>query len=269
MYLILNTSIQRNMYKNIGMFFIENDERKMADGFRADLDKKHIIYEVVRVIDKNVLFLEDHMQRLRNSLKLVGKDIGIVDRIEKAVQILVTGHDFNKNIKIDVYNSDYRCYFIESFYPDETSYLEGVNTTLYRHERSQPEVKQLNMDYKKTIEEIKNGRYFEVLLEDDQGCVIEGSRSNLLYIKDDVIFSAPLEDILNGVTFRNVIKMAEILDINVVYKRIHKDELGFMDACFITGTSIGVLPIKSIDSNLYQVNHPVIEKLIAAYKEFL
>lgn len=254
------------MYKNIGTFFIENDEQKTADEFKSDLDKENIIYEVVRVIDNKFLFLEDHMLRLRNSLRLVGRDQDIVDRIEKVVQVLVAGHDLNKNIKIDVYNDNYRCYFTESSYPADTLYLEGIETTLFHYVRSQPGVKQLDMDYKKTIEKIKDGRYFEVLLEDDKGFVIEGSRSNLLYIKDSTIYSAPLEDILNGVTFRNVIKMAERLDFDIVYKRIHKDELDKIDACFITGTSIGVLPIKTIDNIEFQVDHPVIKSLMEAYK---
>jgi branched-chain amino acid aminotransferase len=243
------------------------DNHKVGASEFKRLETDQIIYEVIRVIDNKILLMNDHMNRLRRSLELVGDSSEIVDRIEDSLEILLDGHkDLDKNIKIDVYNGHYRCYFVESFYPKQELYETGVETTLYKHSRLNPEVKALNMDYKTTIEEIKAGKYFEVLLVNDEGFVLEGSRSNLLLIKDDVLISAPLGDILNGVTFRNVIRMAENLKIKVDFRRVHKNELKDVDACFITGTSLGVLPISHIDEIKYNTKHDIIKALMKAYK---
>lgn len=254
------------MYKNIGNYYMADGHKVRASEFKT-LETKQIIYEVIRVIDNKILFMKDHMNRLRRSLELVGASNEIVNLIEESLDVLLEGHkDLNKNIKIDVYKGHYRCYFMESFYPKQELYETGVKTTLYNHRRLNPEVKALNMDYKTTIEKIKAGKYFEVLLVNDEGFVLEGSKSNLLFIKDNVLISSPLNDILNGVTFRNVISMAENLKIKIDFRRVHKNELKDLDACFITGTSLGVLPISCIDKITYNTKHDIIIALMKTYK---
>ncbi len=254
------------MYKNIGYYYIVDDYKVGASEFTS-LETDQIIYEVIRVIGNKILFKIDHMNRLRRSLELVGDSSEIVDRIEDSLEILLDGHKgLDKNIKIDVYNGHYRCYFMESFYPKRELYETGVETTLYNYNRLNPEVKALNMDYKATIEEVKSDKYFEVLLVNSEGFVLEGSKSNLLFIKDDVLISAPLGDILNGVTLRNVIRMAENLKIKVEFRRVHKNELKEVNACFITGTSLGILPISYIDEIKYNSKHDIIITLMKAFK---
>jgi len=257
------------MYNNIGNFYIRNGQIVPSEKFVSEVKSRTVVYEVVRVINQKAMFLSDHLLRLKRSLEAIGEDSRIVDEMTEQISTLIDGHSLNKNIKIDVFDNNYRCYFIESFYPDELLYQEGIKTTLFKIERDNPTVKKLNMNYKRTIEEVKNDQFFEVLLEDEQGNIIEGSRSNLLFIKNRTIISAPLSQILHGVTFKNVIKMAANSNIDVIYKAVSKDELSSIDACFITGTSIGVLPIKSIDEYSYSVDHPILLDLISAYSGFI
>lgn len=255
------------MYKNIGNLYIEDGVERPKDAFQKLEIDSPIIYEVVRVINNQILFLDDHMNRLKHSLILTNKSTAIIAEIIRSLQVLIEKHpQLNKNIKVDVYDGHYRCYFMESFYPDQTLYETGVKTTLLAHHRDNPEVKQLNMGYKQMIEDIKGDRYFEVLLEDSEGYVIEGSRSNLIFVKDDTLFSAPLHEILEGITFKNVFKMAKTLGYNICYKKVALKDIKDMDACFITGTSLGVLPIQSINEMEFDsVNNEVIHALHEAY----
>lgn len=255
------------MYKNIGHFFIENGQKKDADEFEFKLKADNIIYEVIRVIKGRVLFLDDHMVRLAESLEMVDEPSEIVQDIKKQITTLVEGHKhLDKNIKIDVYNQMYRVYFMESFYPENSCYEDGVQTTLYHHNRLNPEVKRLNMSYKAEIEKVKGDAFFEVLLVNDLGFVTEGSRANLLFVKNGCLYSTPLHEILNGITFKNVIKMCAVHHIPVHYRSIHMDELTTVEACFLTGTSLGVLPIETIDGYHFDsANHPVVKTLIKAY----
>lgn len=255
------------MYKNIGHFFIENGQKKDASAFKFTLKAENIIYEVMRVIKGRVLFLDDHMTRLKASLDKVHEPSEAVEEIKQQVLTLVKGHDgVEKNIKIDVYNQNYRVYFMESFYPEKLLYTTGVKTTLYHHNRLDPEVKKLNMSYKAEIEKVKDHRFFEVLLVNDADYITEGSRANLLFVKDGHIISTPLHEILNGITFKNVIEMCLAQSVPVIFESVHLNRLGEMDACFLTGTSLGILPICSIDDYTFDsANHPVVKTLIKAY----
>lgn len=255
------------MYKNIGDYYIENNLVKDKEHFKLSLTDQTTIYEVVRVINNRILFLKDHMKRLRYSLEHTKKPSDIVMDIEEALYKLVELHpNLDKNIKIDICENYYRVYFMESFYPDKTFYDTGVDVIHKKIVRKDPSVKQLNMDYKRHIEEIKGNKYFEVLLMNEEGYVIEGSRSNLLFIIDNKVFSAPLDDILEGITFKNVLRICEEEGIPIVYKSVHERELDKVDACFLTGTSLGVLPIASIGKKKFRSSkHSIVLKLIEAY----
>jgi branched-chain amino acid aminotransferase len=255
------------MYDIIGDYFFENGREKKVQDFQLEIESNHIIYEVVRVINQEILFLEDHMSRLKGSLDYVHENVLLVEKITKDLKTLVNHHTLNQNIKIDVYDGHYRLYFIKSNYPKKELYSDGVEVCILDHHRKDPEIKALDMDYKRRIETIKGNQYFEVLLRDEDGYVLEGSRSNVVFIKDHQIISAPLHEILNGVTFKNVVKMAEELDIDVVYRKVHFDELKSMEACFITGTSLGVLPVKSILDSQLDPKHKVIQALINSYNK--
>lgn len=253
------------MYKNIGEYYIEDNTRKPSIDFQSNLSESKIIYEVMRVINNEILFLEDHLNRLENSLSQSGMNISISEIRENLLKLVCLHPDLNRNIKLDVYNHHYRLYFMESSYPDEISYHRGVTTITSRITRTDPSIKQLNMTYKKHIQEIK-GDAFEVLLINDAGYVIEGSRSNLLFIKDDCIYTPPLEEILEGVTYKNVLRIAKDLGCQVVYQSIHYDQVSDMDACFLTGTSLGVLPISLINHIKFRSSkHSIVLALIEAY----
>lgn len=253
------------MYKNIGTHYIHNG-RILPSATFHQLKSDTIIYEVMRVIQGHILFLEDHIERLEHSLDRVGFKVDTED-IQKQLLTLVSVHPtLDKNIKLDIEQDNYQLYFIESHYPERELYQTGVATTAVKLERSNPTVKHLDMDYKKYIAQIKNNTFFEVLLINKNNKIIEGSSSNLLFLKNNTLYSAPLDTILTGITFKNVITLGKKLGLQVQYKSVDMGELDEMDGCFLTGTSLGVLPIQSIDHHLYDsAKQPVVLKLIQAY----
>ncbi|MBI9013441.1 MAG: aminotransferase class IV family protein [Clostridiales bacterium] len=253
------------MYKNIGAYYISDGEVMLSETFNG-LDSDRVIYEVIRVINGKVLFLEDHMKRLEYSLDKVSivADVNVIK--DEIIHLISINEQMDKNIKLDVIEGHYRIYFMESYYPNEELYKTGVATTAVKLQRHNPTVKQLDMDYKHHIEMIKGDQFFEVLLINLNDKITEGSRANLVFVKDNTLYSAPLEEILTGITFENVIKMSQTLGLNIQYESVGITELDEMEGCFLTGTSLGVLPIKSIDHHIYDsANHPIVLKLIQAY----
>lgn len=259
------------MYKNIGKKFIYNNEIISNDKFIFELDSSNIIYEVIRVIDNKVVSLDGHMKRLKESMENFSIDLKVVELIKNNISELIEIHkDFNRNIKIDVYENegkyDYRLYFVESVYPKAELYKAGVRTTASHIVRDHPHIKILNMDYKKKIQELKGKDYFEVLLVNDTGYITEGSRANLVFVKGNTLFITPLKDILVGITLKSVIGYIDELGCNIKYLSVHLDKISDYDACFLTGTSLGVLPINSIDeTNFKSSTNPLVLDLIEAY----
>ena len=90
--------------------------------------------------------------------------------------------------------------------------------------------------------------YDEALLLDTNGFVSEGAGENIFVIKDGVIYTPDLSaGALNGITRNTVLHIAKDLGIEVVQKRITRDEIYISDEAFFTGTAAEVTPIRELD----------------------
>ncbi|MEG0199255.1 MAG: aminotransferase class IV, partial [Comamonas sp.] len=90
--------------------------------------------------------------------------------------------------------------------------------------------------------------YDEAILLDASGFVSEGSGENIFVIKDGVVYTPDLSaGALNGITRNTVMHICEDLGLQVVQKRITRDELYISDELFFTGTAAEVTPIREVD----------------------
>ena len=259
------------MYENVGTYYFLNNKSYLGHTFNLEDVPNHGIYEVVRVFNGKVLFFQDHMNRLSQAMENINIPILKLEVIKNNIHKLIEDHPgLNSNIKIDVGKEFSRVYFVKSYYPEEKLYQKGISTTLLDHDRKNPHFKIMDMDYKKKIEAIKKKGFFEVLLVNREDIITEGSRSNLIFIVNDTLIGAPLDLILHGVTFKNVLKMAKNFGFKYQETGLKVKDLNSVDACFITGTSLGVLPIDSIDDIHYKSSeHYIVKSLMKAYNEYI
>ncbi len=90
--------------------------------------------------------------------------------------------------------------------------------------------------------------YDEALLLDASGFVSEGAGENIFVIKGGVIYTPDLSaGALNGITRNTVFHIAKDLGLEVVQKRITRDEIYIADEAFFTGTAAEVTPIRELD----------------------
>ena len=90
--------------------------------------------------------------------------------------------------------------------------------------------------------------YDEALLLDSAGFVSEGAGENVFLVKDGVIYTPDLSaGALNGITRNTVLHIAKDLGVEVVQKRITRDECYIADEMFFTGTAAEVTPIRELD----------------------
>ncbi|MDF1486074.1 branched-chain amino acid transaminase [Ramlibacter sp. H39-3-26] len=90
--------------------------------------------------------------------------------------------------------------------------------------------------------------YDEALLLDASGFVSEGSGENVFIVKGGVVYTPDLSaGALNGITRNTILHIAKDLGLEVVQKRITRDEVYIADEAFFTGTAAEVTPIRELD----------------------
>lgn len=90
----------------------------------------------------------------------------------------------------------------------------------------------------------------EALLLDTDGYVMEGSGENLFIVRGGTIYTPDLTSALEGITRDTAIAIAGDLGIEVVEKRITRDEVYVADEAFFTGTAAEVTPIRELDGRV-------------------
>jgi branched-chain amino acid aminotransferase len=92
------------------------------------------------------------------------------------------------------------------------------------------------------------GGYTEGIALDVNGNVSEGSGENIFLVSDGVVYTPSLNScILPGVTRDTVIKLSEMMGLEVRSLSIPREMLYIADEVFFTGTAAEITPIRSID----------------------
>ena len=90
--------------------------------------------------------------------------------------------------------------------------------------------------------------YDEALLLDPAGFVSEGAGENIFVIKDGVVYTPDLSaGALNGITRNTILHICKDLGLELIQKRITRDEIYIADEAFFTGTAAEVTPIRELD----------------------
>lgn len=112
-------------------------------------------------------------------------------------------------------------------------------------------------------QEVTANGYDEALLLDTDGYVSEGAGENVFIVKNGKLYTPDLASCLDGITRDSVITMARDLDIEVIEKRITRDEMYCADEAFFTGTAAEITPIRELDDRTIGAGSrgPVTEKL--------
>lgn len=109
--------------------------------------------------------------------------------------------------------------------------------------------------------------YDEALLLDVDGFVAEGSGENIFIVRNGKILTPDLTSALEGITRDTIISLAAESGLQVIEKRITRDEVYSADEAFFTGTAAEVTPIRELDNRMIGkgTRGPITEKLQAMF----
>lgn len=260
------------MSECFGNSFILNGELQPTELFdNSMVYEGDSIYEVIRMVKGLPVFFNDHIKRLETSAGLQEKRmLAGSDALRRDILAMAKSEkrkEINIKIVFNYYKSEnYLVYLIESIYPSPEEYKKGVKGALFFAERKDPESKVIDRRLRSEIYSklLREGAY-EVLLVNKNNCITEGSRSNIFFIQDEKLITAPDEYVLSGITRKHILGICRETGIDVKFTCIKPDEISEYHSVFITGTSPGVLPFYCIDNIFFKVNNSLITQLRNMY----
>lgn len=235
------------------------------------------VYESIRVVRGNALFLSEHIERLMRSAKVIGLDhefspAMIAEWTAKLIKecpsdamnlkMLLIGAREPKNATLSILP-------LMPLFPDKKLYVKGATAISAEYERQFPDAKTLNMlgSYLAYRRAKAAGGYDAVLIN-KAGFITEGTRTNFFVIKDKTIMGAPKKEILEGVTMKHVLSVAKANGFEVREGDITLRDLKNYDGAFFTSTSSKIMPLSKIDDTELIVSEPL-KELMRHFDDFL
>jgi branched-chain amino acid aminotransferase len=266
------------MSEYAGSYYSEdNSFKKISSLSAAAFETGACYYEVIRVLNGNCLFIEDHLNRLQISVSLSElKYTFNIQDVSAIIRELIRKNGLiNGNIRLVLQSKESRTpvlytYCIPFSYPARELYEQGVTTAIFNIVRKNPNIKQYNHIYQQQVRDfILKTNIYEALLQDDIDCITEGSKSNVFFIRKECVMTAPGEKVLKGITREKVISLCNKLKYKLIECPISIDTLPSMEAVFLSGTSPKILPVNRIDQITYSTSHAMMKNLMAAYDELI
>lgn len=277
MNLVVNKYLYGLMEEILGNYFIINGKVLPVSRFdRSVLKEGTTVYEVLRIIEGRPVFLKEHIDRLKNSIRLKNLQHLFLKTsdIEYFIFLLVEKNNIKTgNIKI-LFNQafqdlNYLLSFIPHKYPSEIDYTNGINLKILQASREDPNAKVLNLPMRQEADlMIKKTGAYEVLLTFND-TITEGSRTNIFFIKDQELYTPPKRMVLPGITRMKLLKIAKDQQIPVHQILVKIQTLTKFQSAFITGTSAKILPVKQIEQITFNIHDPLLRRLMNIYDKYL
>ncbi len=224
------------------------------------------VYEAMRYEDGRIIRLYDHLERLKRNLELL--EIPFEFDFEKMKKTLLhiakkTGYEkVLLYLQISRGISKREHTFPEKIYPQivitareflplpEEVRNKGIKCITHFDERwKRVDIKTTNLLPNALAREMakRKGKRDAILFKKDLE-IKEASSANIFIVKDEIIYTPPLDGILEGITRKEVIEAINDLKIRFYERRIYFQDIFLCDEFFISGTSIDILPVVEVDN---------------------
>jgi len=230
------------------------------------------VFEGARAYDGEIYALHDHSQRLLNSAKYLGYEIPFtVDEINKACadtlaksglgsayvrpfawrgsEMMGVASKGNKiHLAIAVWH--WGDYFADK--------MKGIRLCMADWKRPAPDTipckakgAGLYMICTLAKDAASDKGFDDALMLDYKGRIAECTGAHIFFVRDGEIHTPTNDILLDGITRKAVLMMAEKRGVKVIKRDIWPDELPTFSECFIVGTAAEITPVRSIEQQKY------------------
>jgi branched-subunit amino acid aminotransferase/4-amino-4-deoxychorismate lyase len=220
-----------------------------------NFQKGKAVYTSIRTYEGKAFRLDEHLLRLKNSARLLGFEILYpVDQIKKAINNLISINPNDEQF-LRITATPKNLVLISRHLEIDESIYEGVSTSTTDLQRTKVKAKTFpSKEMKEVYTSATDDGHHDVLILNADGNITEGSRSNVLWIKDDTLYWCP--DALSGITqietFRCAVELFKdgaLKHIEEAPKGLPITELHNIDEIFLTQTSRGIIPVTRVDDH--------------------
>ena len=235
------------------------------------------VFEGERVYNKKIYKLEEHTERLFYSAGVMDLQIPYSKaEINEACELII-----KKNSIIDGYvrpiawrgaemmgvsaqhtkiNTAIAIWEWPSYFDPEER-LKGIRLTISRWKRPAPDTipcdtkaAGLYMICTLSKHEAESKGFTDSLMLDHEGNVAEATGANIFFKNKEGELHTPVPDsFLDGITRREVIKIAKVKGIKIVERKIKPEEMADFVGCFLTGTAAEVTPVSQINDYSFKI----------------
>ncbi len=215
------------------------------------------------------LFIREHLERLRNSAKMLLMDpVPSVDELFAIVVETIRRNGFHEDayirpsfykstraIGVKLHHLDHQLYVIATPFGNYVDIEKGIRLMTSSWRRNADEALPargkivggyVNMAFQKSEAEL-NG-YDEALVLTPSGHASEASAANLYMVRSGTLITPPVsDDILEGVTRKAILTLAADLGIPTEVRSIDRSELYVCDEVFLCGTGVQVSAAIEVD----------------------
>ncbi len=229
------------------------------------------VFEGERVYDGEIFKLEEHTDRLFYSAKRMGieipysqKEINNACRSIVNIQKIQNGYvrpviwrgsemmaiSAQKNkINVAIATWEWGSYF------DPKLKLKGIKLNISNWRRPNPnsipwdtKASGLYMICTLSKHEAESKGFTDSLMLDHDGNIAEATGANIFFKNESGELHTPIPDsFLDGITRREVIKIAKAKGIKIVERKIKPNEMKNFVGCFLTGTAAEITPVSQIN----------------------
>lgn len=246
------------------------------------------LFETIEVINGTPVFLDQHLHRLFKGCKKLLIPAPAEEILKKEALQLVKG-SASSVLKLNITRGSggrgyrqpetiepTRLFSLHPFpdYP-ESFRSQGINArfcdTRLGLNPSLAGIKHMNrLEQVMARSEWNNSDIQEGIMMDDNGCVVEGTMSNVFVVKQNILYTPLLEQCgVEGIVRKILIQLAKKNQIQVVEKQMTKQELLSADELFVSNSIIGLWPIKKIAGQHYKIGRLTdkLQSLFLAFKQ--
>ena len=235
------------------------------------------VFEGERVYDGEIFKLEEHTKRFFYSAERMGFEIPYtLEEINAASKKIVSIQNVSNGyvrpvawrgsemmaisaqktkIHVAVATWEWGSYF------DPKLKIEGIKLNISKWRRPAPntipwdtKAAGLYMICTLSKHEAEKQGYTDSLMLDHEGYVAEATGANVFFKDSDGKLHTPTPDsFLDGITRREVIKIAKVKGIKVIERKIKPEEMENFVGCFLTGTAAEITPVSQINDYKFEI----------------
>lgn len=220
-------------------------------------------FTTIKVVNRQVLFYDEHINRLKQSGKFFNLALPSLDFKTQIYKLLYVKNLKNAHVKITVFLNNSQ---------KPSVLITAKNLATKPKSIKLLSVKKQNFAFSKykSLNYLENilalnqakAQNFDDVLFTKNNFILETAIANIFFVKESTIITPKVKmPILNGIIRQKLLNAQKIAGFKVIEQNIKLNQIKNFDSAFITNCIKLVCPIKQINNHVFAINNKAISAL--------